>query len=182
MNIENKRFKRYQIVDALKDPKTYILFVLSFAAQIPNGLLTSFRSQVSGCLLNVNNGKGSQILLDYTKYGIHSFTNHGPWYSIGLYTGHITPSSGLYSLPGQEYPDIDYDSEYRVNMTCGIWRPTIEFKDRKCDLYNRCSVYGLPSFGKPLGPVGRLLVYRLAEVSSGYFSGSEECSRCVLLA
>ncbi|KAF8589716.1 MFS general substrate transporter [Ramaria rubella] len=44
--IENKHFKWYQVKHALVDPKTYILFVLSLAAQIPNGLLTSFRSEI----------------------------------------------------------------------------------------------------------------------------------------
>ncbi|KIJ44825.1 hypothetical protein M422DRAFT_207764 [Sphaerobolus stellatus SS14] len=44
--IENKRWKWYQVRHALKDPKTYILFVLSLSAQIPNGLLTSFKTLI----------------------------------------------------------------------------------------------------------------------------------------
>ncbi|KAH8919299.1 MFS general substrate transporter [Atractiella rhizophila] len=44
--VENKRFKKYQIFHALKDPKTYLLFVLGCAAQIPNSLITSFSTKI----------------------------------------------------------------------------------------------------------------------------------------
>jgi hypothetical protein len=55
MPSENNRFNWYQIEHALLDPKTYILVVLSFSAQIPNGLLTSFKSQVHISFLNLLN-------------------------------------------------------------------------------------------------------------------------------
>ncbi|KAJ7885256.1 major facilitator superfamily domain-containing protein [Mycena olivaceomarginata] len=41
---KNKVFKYYQLVQAFADPKTYILFVASVAAQIPNGVVTNFSS------------------------------------------------------------------------------------------------------------------------------------------
>ncbi|GJJ11808.1 hypothetical protein Clacol_006046 [Clathrus columnatus] len=44
--IENKHFKWYQVEMALKDPKTYILFVLSLSAQIPNNIIGSFSTQI----------------------------------------------------------------------------------------------------------------------------------------
>ncbi|KAF8532014.1 major facilitator superfamily domain-containing protein [Gautieria morchelliformis] len=44
--IKNKHFKAYQIRHALVDPKTYLLFLLCLSSQIPNGLLTSFKSQI----------------------------------------------------------------------------------------------------------------------------------------
>ncbi|KAJ7181206.1 major facilitator superfamily domain-containing protein [Mycena filopes] len=41
---KNKVFKYYQLVQAFADPKTYILFVASIAAQIPNGVVSNFSS------------------------------------------------------------------------------------------------------------------------------------------
>lgn len=43
---ENKHFKRYQVYQAFKDPKIYLLFIHTLGSQIAGGLLTSFRSQV----------------------------------------------------------------------------------------------------------------------------------------
>jgi len=40
--IKNKTFKMYQVKQALLDPKTYLLFCASVAAQIPNGVTTNF--------------------------------------------------------------------------------------------------------------------------------------------
>ncbi|KAF7297521.1 MFS general substrate transporter [Mycena indigotica] len=41
---KNKVFKSYQLAQALCDPKTYLLFVASIAAQIPNGVVSNFSS------------------------------------------------------------------------------------------------------------------------------------------
>ncbi|KAF7311323.1 MFS general substrate transporter [Mycena kentingensis (nom. inval.)] len=43
---KNKVFKRYQMYQALRDPKTYFLFAASVAAQIPNGVTTNFSSAI----------------------------------------------------------------------------------------------------------------------------------------
>lgn len=40
--IKNKQFKMYQVREAFVDPKTYILFLASIAAQIPNGVVSNF--------------------------------------------------------------------------------------------------------------------------------------------
>lgn len=45
--IKNKQFKMYQVREAFVDPKTYILFLASIAAQIPNGVVSNF----SRCVL-----------------------------------------------------------------------------------------------------------------------------------
>lgn len=39
--VKNHHFKQYQLVQALKDPKTWILFFMSIAAQIPNAAQSS---------------------------------------------------------------------------------------------------------------------------------------------
>lgn len=53
--VKNSKFKTYQMVQALKDPKTWILFFMAIAAQIPNaaqssvGLLISQRPTRPRC-------------------------------------------------------------------------------------------------------------------------------------
>ncbi|KAH8884898.1 MFS transporter [Thozetella sp. PMI_491] len=42
--VKNHRFKRYQLWQALRDPKTWILFIMAIAAQIPNAAQSSFTS------------------------------------------------------------------------------------------------------------------------------------------
>ena len=44
--VKNHTFKRYQLVQALRDPKTWILFVMAVAAQIPNAAQSSVGSSI----------------------------------------------------------------------------------------------------------------------------------------
>ncbi|CCL98378.1 uncharacterized protein FIBRA_00373 [Fibroporia radiculosa] len=44
--IKNTEFKAYQIKEALVDPKTWLLFIASISAQIPNGIVSNFSSIV----------------------------------------------------------------------------------------------------------------------------------------
>ncbi|KAK7750344.1 hypothetical protein SLS62_007752 [Diatrype stigma] len=44
--VKNQHFKKYQAIQCLKDPKTWILFVMALGAQIPNSALTSFASSI----------------------------------------------------------------------------------------------------------------------------------------
>ncbi|KAJ7582199.1 major facilitator superfamily domain-containing protein [Mycena floridula] len=46
IGIKNKNFKKDQIYISFMDPKTLILFVSIFAAAIPNGVLSSFSTQI----------------------------------------------------------------------------------------------------------------------------------------
>ncbi|PCH34581.1 MFS general substrate transporter, partial [Wolfiporia cocos MD-104 SS10] len=46
MGVKNTEFKMYQIKQALQDPKTYLLFIASIAAQIPNGIVSNFSTIV----------------------------------------------------------------------------------------------------------------------------------------
>jgi hypothetical protein len=46
--IKNHHFKRAQMWQTLYDPKTWILFVMAVAAQVPNSALTSFASIIVG--------------------------------------------------------------------------------------------------------------------------------------
>ncbi|KAL1845298.1 hypothetical protein VTK73DRAFT_718 [Phialemonium thermophilum] len=42
--VKNRHFKRYQVWQTFRDPKTWILFVMAIAAQIPNAAQSSFTS------------------------------------------------------------------------------------------------------------------------------------------
>ncbi|RQM07457.1 hypothetical protein DH86_00002882 [Scytalidium sp. 3C] len=46
--VKNHHFQSYQAWQTVKDPKTYILFVMAVGAQIPNSAITSFTSIVVG--------------------------------------------------------------------------------------------------------------------------------------
>lgn len=42
--VKNRHFSKYQAIQTVKDPKTWILFVMATGAQVPNSALTSFTS------------------------------------------------------------------------------------------------------------------------------------------
>ncbi|EXJ57946.1 hypothetical protein A1O7_05369 [Cladophialophora yegresii CBS 114405] len=44
--IKNSHFKRYQVIQTVTDPKTWILFVMAVGAQVPNSAITQFTSLV----------------------------------------------------------------------------------------------------------------------------------------
>ncbi|KAI4760284.1 MFS general substrate transporter [Aureobasidium sp. EXF-3400] len=46
--VKNTHFKKYQLLQTLKDPKTWILFVMAVGAQVPNSAITSFTSIIVG--------------------------------------------------------------------------------------------------------------------------------------
>jgi len=46
--VKNHHFQMYQAWQTVKDPKTYILFVMAVGAQVPNSAITSFTSIVVG--------------------------------------------------------------------------------------------------------------------------------------
>ena len=46
--VKNHHFQKYQAIQTIKDPKTWILFVMAVGAQVPNSALTSFTSIIIG--------------------------------------------------------------------------------------------------------------------------------------
>lgn len=40
--VENKHLKRYQVIEAFKDPKLYLFFLLGFVGNVPNGGISNF--------------------------------------------------------------------------------------------------------------------------------------------
>ncbi|KAK4688189.1 MFS transporter, ACS family, allantoate permease, partial [Tremellales sp. Uapishka_1] len=48
--MENKTFKLYQVIEAFKDPKSWFLFFINFALNVPNGGLVTFNSIIVASL------------------------------------------------------------------------------------------------------------------------------------
>ncbi|KAJ5291179.1 MFS general substrate transporter [Penicillium angulare] len=46
--VKNHQFKWYQVWQAARDPKTWLLFIMAIGAQVPNSALTSFTSIIVG--------------------------------------------------------------------------------------------------------------------------------------
>ncbi|KAJ5988165.1 MFS general substrate transporter [Penicillium waksmanii] len=46
--VKNQQFKWYQVWQAARDPKTWLLFIMAIGAQVPNSALTSFTSIIVG--------------------------------------------------------------------------------------------------------------------------------------
>ncbi len=46
--VKNHPFRKYQLIQTIKDPKTWILFIMVTGAQVPNAALTSFTSIIVG--------------------------------------------------------------------------------------------------------------------------------------
>ncbi len=60
--VENKHFKKHQLWEVARDPKSYILFIMSIAAQIPNAAQGSFGSLIiSGFGFSVLNAQLLQL-------------------------------------------------------------------------------------------------------------------------
>ncbi|KAI1427134.1 allantoate permease [Xylaria sp. FL1777] len=44
--VKNHHFKKYQAIQCIQDPKTWILFIMAVGAQVPNAAITSFTSTI----------------------------------------------------------------------------------------------------------------------------------------
>jgi ACS family allantoate permease-like MFS transporter len=49
LGIENKKFKREQMLEAFRDPKTWLMFAFNIFASIPNSGLTSKSRHITPC-------------------------------------------------------------------------------------------------------------------------------------
>lgn len=54
--VKNHHFKKYQMWQTIRDPKTWILFIMSIAAQIPNAAQTSVRTTANSETTDINEG------------------------------------------------------------------------------------------------------------------------------
>lgn len=59
--VKNTHFKKYQLVQTLQDPKTWILFVMAVGAQVPNSAITSVSPSASSQLLDLRESLNGQF-------------------------------------------------------------------------------------------------------------------------
>lgn len=112
--IENKTFKRDQVVETLKDPKTWLMILFNLWVSIPNGGLTNFMPLIinglgftprQSCLLTIPAGVMQTISSFACNYGIWFLNKKFPKGNfrgiiaiVGLLVGMIS-SIFLYTLP-----------------------------------------------------------------------------------
>ncbi|KAI0017114.1 MFS general substrate transporter [Xylariomycetidae sp. FL0641] len=79
--IENKTFKREQMVEAFKDPKTWLMFAFNIFVSIPNGGLSNFQAII---IKGLGFSSRRALLLAMPEGGVATFSaylcNGGVWY------------------------------------------------------------------------------------------------------
>lgn len=112
--VENKTFKREQLVECLLDPKTWLIFLFNVWISIPNGGLTNFAPLIikglgytpqRSTLLTMPTGIVQTISSYMTNFGIYFCIKYLPgkqlrtaWILLGIVIGMIA-SIFLYTLP-----------------------------------------------------------------------------------
>jgi hypothetical protein len=105
--IEQKRFKRYQFVEAIKDPKTWLFFLHAWSQEMANGLtnqysliiksfgFTTLQTTLLGCI----NGVTALISLGAAAIILAKTRDCRAWLSAASYIPPIVSSILLISLP-----------------------------------------------------------------------------------
>lgn len=105
--IEQKRFKRYQFVEALKDPKTWLFFLHAWSQEMANGLtnqysliiksfgFTTLQTTLLGCI----NGLTALVSLGAAAVILAKTTNCRAWLSAVAYIPPIVSCILLIALP-----------------------------------------------------------------------------------
>lgn len=105
--IEQKHFKRYQLIEALKDPKTWLFFFHSWSQEMANGLtnqysliiqsfgFTTLQTTLLGCIT----GLTSLISLGAAAIILGKTRNSRAWVSAAAYIPPIISSILLITLP-----------------------------------------------------------------------------------
>lgn len=116
--VENKKFKKEQVIEAFLDPKTWLMFFFNIVISIPNGGLTNsaplvikglgYTSQRSS-LLNIPPGVVQTISSYVCNFGVFPCIKHFPgkhfrvaWVLFGIVAGLISAVL-LYTLPTTDY-------------------------------------------------------------------------------
>ncbi|KAH9906068.1 putative allantoate permease [Xylariomycetidae sp. FL2044] len=79
--IENKTFKKEQVIEAFKDPKTWLMFAFNIFVSIPNGGLSNFQSLI---IKGLGFSSRRALLLSMPEGGVATVSaylcNGGVWY------------------------------------------------------------------------------------------------------
>ncbi|KAI0888692.1 MFS general substrate transporter [Annulohypoxylon maeteangense] len=105
--IEQKRFKRHQLVEALKDPKTWLFFLHSWSQEMANGLTSQYSliiksfgfTTLQTTLLGCVTGLTSLVSLGAAALILSKTRNSRAWISAAAYIPPIISSILLIALP-----------------------------------------------------------------------------------
>ncbi|KAF2703809.1 MFS general substrate transporter [Pleomassaria siparia CBS 279.74] len=105
--IEQKRFKRYQFVEAIKDPKTWLFFLHALTQECANGLTNQYSliiksfgfSTLQTTLLGCINGLVNFFSLALAAYILAKTVNARAWISLAAYIPPIVSCIMLIALP-----------------------------------------------------------------------------------
>ena len=105
--IEQKRFKRYQFIEALKDPKSWMFFLHAWSQEMANGLTNQYSliiksfgfSTLQTTLLGCINGVSAFVSLATAAIILAKTTNARAWISSAAYIPAIVSCILLLALP-----------------------------------------------------------------------------------
>ncbi|KAF9887941.1 hypothetical protein FE257_009463 [Aspergillus nanangensis] len=117
--IEQKRFKKYQFIEALKDPKTWLFFLHAWSQEMANGLTNQYSLLINSfgftvlqtTLLGTVTGVVSFVSLGTAAIVLAKTKNCRAWISIASYVPAVVSSILLLSLPWSN----------RWGLIVGIW-------------------------------------------------------------
>ncbi|CRG84396.1 putative transporter PB1C11,03 [Talaromyces islandicus] len=117
--IEQKTFKKYQFVEALKDTKTWLFFLHAWSQEMANGLTNQYSliinsfgfSVLQTTLLGTVSGAVSFVCLISAALALHKTRNCRAWISLASYVPGALSSILLLSLPWSN----------RWGLITGIW-------------------------------------------------------------
>ncbi|EEA24900.1 allantoate permease, putative [Talaromyces marneffei ATCC 18224] len=117
--IEQKTFKRYQFIEAIQDPKTWIFFLHACSQEMANGLTNQYSLIIKSfgftvlqtTLLGTVSGAVSFVCLITAAIVLHKTTNARAWISLSSYIPGALSSILLLSLPWSN----------RWGLITGIW-------------------------------------------------------------
>lgn len=105
--IEQKRFKKTQFIEALRDPKTWLFFLHAWSQEMANGLTNQYSpiikpfgfSTLNTTLLGCINGLTALVSLGTAAFMLSRTKNARAWLSAGAYILPIVSCIMLIALP-----------------------------------------------------------------------------------
>lgn len=105
--IEQKRFKKGQFIEALRDPKTWLFFLHAWSQEMANGLTNQYSliiksfgfSTLNTTLLGCINGLTALVSLGTAAFILSRTKNARAWLSAGAYVLPIVSCIMLIALP-----------------------------------------------------------------------------------
>ncbi|KAL2429253.1 putative transporter PB10D8.01 [Exophiala dermatitidis] len=117
--IEHKRFKKYQFIEAVKDPKTWLFFLHAWSQEMANGLTNQYSliiksfgfSTLQTTLLGCVNGLVALGSLGFAAFFLNKTKDCRAWISVAAYVPAVVSNILLLALPWSN----------KWGLVTGIW-------------------------------------------------------------